>query len=123
MDERDASDPLRDLAERLDKARRAQVRPVAASDKGSAGGVGEFIALGWRIGLELVVGVGVGFGIGWALDHFAGTRPWGMLAGFFIGVAAGMLNVYRTVKGLGMAMGYKRSAPPQDTGADWDDED
>ena len=35
-------------------------------------------------------------------------RPWGMIVLFFLGVAAGMLNVYRAVTGISGAVGYRR---------------
>ena len=34
-----------------------------------------------------------------------GTEPWGTLVLFFLGVAAGMLNVYRAVTRIGGAVG------------------
>ena len=33
---------------------------------------------------------------------------WLMIAFFFLGSAAGIMNVYRAVNGLGLAPGYKR---------------
>ncbi len=65
------------------------------------------MGLGFRIGLELVVAVFVGVAIGWAIDRWLGTRPWGLLVFLFLGIGAGMTNVYRVVKGLGMTVGYK----------------
>jgi ATP synthase protein I len=119
MDEHEKSDPLRELGERLDKARRAQQRPERAApseDTGSA------LAYGLRVGLELVVAIVVAVLIGWALDKWLGTRPWGMIGFFFLGVAAGMVNVYRTVRGLGMAVGYRRDRKTG-TGANWDEDE
>ena len=46
--------------------------------------------------------------VGWAIDHWLGTRPWGIIVLFFLGVAAGMLNVYRAVTGISTAAGYRR---------------
>jgi ATP synthase protein I len=128
MDERDTPDPLRDLGQRLEAARRGRGRP--ASGAPSESGVSDArtaLSFGLRIGLELVVAVAVGLGVGWAFDHWLGTRPWGLILFLFLGIGAGMLNVYRAVSGMGMAMGYKsanqRSADaPKQT--DWsDDED
>ena len=126
MDERDTRDPLRDLGQRLDAARRGR-RP--ASNAPSDSGVSDArtaLSLGLRIGLELVVAVAVGLGVGWAFDRWLGTRPWGLLLFLFLGIGAGMLNVYRAVSGMGMAMGYK-SANQRSAGAarqtDSDDED
>lgn len=105
MTERDAPDPLKELEKRLEQARS---RPSGA--RNYSGASSNAMAMGLRIGLELVVGVVVGVAVGWLLDRWLGSRPWGLIAGFFLGTAAGMLNVYRAVAGLGMAAGYR--APP-----------
>jgi len=126
MDERDTQDPLRDLEQRLDKARRGRKREASgAGAEGGSGIPGNALGLALRIGTELVVAVVVATAIGWACDRWLGTRPWGMIVFFFLGVAAGMMNVWRAVKGMGMAVGYRQ--PPsaeRDKDADWsDDED
>lgn len=54
-------------------------------------------ALG-AVGLSLVLAIVIGVGGGVWLDRHAGTSPWGMLIGFALGVAAGILNVYRATK-------------------------
>jgi ATP synthase protein I len=122
MDEPRPTDPLKDLGARIDKAY-GDRRP-AASGNGRADGAGNALAVGMRIGLELVVGVAVGVGLGWAADHWLGTRPWGTVAGFFLGTAAGLVNVYRAVTGIGMAVGYRDtgSRKPRETDAEWDEE-
>jgi len=85
------------------------------------------MGLGFRIGLELVVAVFVGVAIGWAIDRWFGTKPWGLLVFLFLGIGAGMTNVYRVVRGLGMRVGYKdRGAGPrmpETREDDWNDED
>ena len=123
MDDRDAQDPLRALGERLDKARRE--RPAASRAEGGGAVRGNALGQGLRIGAELVVAIAVGVGLGWLFDHGLGTKPVGMIVGFFVGVAAGMWNVYRTVAGMGMAMGVRRPGQPGAKDAeDWsDDED
>jgi ATP synthase protein I len=60
------------------------------------------LGLAFRIAVELVAALAVGLGIGWAIDRWLGTRPWGLVVFFFLGAAAGMLNVYRAVGGSGM---------------------
>ena len=86
--------------------------------------MGNALALAWRIGLELVVAILVGTAIGWAIDRWVGTRPWGMIVMFFLGTAAGMVNVWRAVTGAGMAVGYGRqraeAGAAQDGGEDED---
>lgn len=110
MDDRDAEDPLRALGERLDTVRRKRsVRPRA--DGGGTVG-GSALGQGLRIGAELVAAIGVGVGLGWLFDHGLGIGPAGVIVGFFVGVATGMWNVYRTVAGMGMAMGMRRRGLP-----------
>ena len=47
------------------------------------------------IGLHLVSGPLVGFGMGYGIDWLLGTHPWGKLVMLFVGIGAGFLNVYR----------------------------
>jgi ATP synthase protein I len=56
------------------------------------------IGVGFRIAVELVVGVAAGGFIGWLLDRQLGTRPWLLLVFLILGIAAGMLNVFRTAQ-------------------------
>ena len=67
------------------------------------------VGLAMRAGVELVAGVAVGAGVGYGLDLWLGSGPWLLIACFIVGAAAGMLNVYRAINGLGMAVGYKKS--------------
>ena len=64
------------------------------------------MALAGRVTTELVAGVAVGAFIGWALDNWLSTTPTLMVVFFFIGSAAGMMNVWRTLTGRGMAAGF-----------------
>jgi ATP synthase protein I len=116
MDEPGAPDPLKELGARIDKAMAGRRRAGPTQDP-KAGGTSA-VAFGMRIGLELVA-VGVAIGLG--LDRWLGIRPWGMLAGFFLGVAAGMVNVYRAATGIGMAIGYRRNGSSEPD-RDWDED-
>src|SRR5712691_6697588 len=109
MSEGTPPDPLARLGERLDKARAGRVerQPVVGDRSAVQRGLG----LGFRIGIELVVAVVVATGLGWAIDRWLGTRPWGMIVLFFLGVAGGMLNVYRAVTGISTAAGYRQQSP------------
>ena len=53
------------------------------------------LARGFRLSTELVAGVLVGAFIGWALDKWLGTSPWGMMVFLLLGFAAGVVNVIR----------------------------
>lgn len=50
------------------------------------------------IGLSFVFALVIGFGAGYWLDRTLGTTPWLSFIGFFCGLAAGVLNVYRVLK-------------------------
>ena len=52
----------------------------------------------FKLGTELVAAVVVGTIIGFILDGWFDTKPWLIIIFFFIGSAAGMLNVIRTAK-------------------------
>ena len=108
MSEGSPPDPLRRLGEEIDKARAERVPRQPAVDHRST--LQQGLGLGFRIGIELVVAVVVATGLGWAIDRWFGTWPWGIIVLFFLGVAAGMLNVYRAVTGIGGAAGYRKRA-------------
>ncbi len=96
------------------EARLRQAQAKQAKRTGPEGGTGRPSAgsgLGFalRIATELVAGIAVGVGIGLGLDYWFGTKPWLMIAFFFLGAGAGMLNVYRTVTGIGHGVGYKKT--------------
>jgi ATP synthase protein I len=127
MNEREKNDPLREFGERLNKARAASQGPVSKAPDTTSPSTSNALAFGWRVGIELVGAIVVAELIGWAIDKWLGTRPWGMVVFFFLGVAAGMLNVYRAVAGLGGAVGFRQKPPtsqaPPAKGAGWDEED
>ncbi len=52
-------------------------------------------ARGFQLSSELVGGVVVGAGIGWGLDYWLGTTPWGLIVFVLLGFAAGVLNLMR----------------------------
>jgi len=47
------------------------------------------------VGLSFVLAVIMGAGAGYVVDRWLGSSPWGFLLFFFLGVAAGILNVIR----------------------------
>ena len=59
---------------------------------------GSFMGNAFKLGTELVAAVAVGTIIGFILDTWFDTKPWLIIIFFFLGVAAGMLNVVRTAK-------------------------
>ena len=79
------------------------------------------LAMAGRVTTELVAGLVVGTGIGWALDQWLDTSPGLMVVMVFLGAAAGMMNVWRALTGRGMAAGFfdeKRQAGQDDPSPD-----
>ena len=61
---------------------------------------GSYMGSAFKLGTELVAAVAVGTIIGFILDSWFDTKPWLIIAFFFIGVIAGMLNVIRVAKNM-----------------------
>ena len=57
---------------------------------------GSFMGSAFKLGTELVAAVAVGTIIGFILDNWFDTKPWLIIIFFFLGTAAGILNVIRT---------------------------
>ena len=57
---------------------------------------GSFMGRAFKLGTELVAAVAVGTIIGFILDSWFDTKPWLIIIFFFLGTAAGILNVIRT---------------------------
>jgi ATP synthase protein I len=79
------------LDERLKQARlgeEAASKPVEGSRKGYSEAL--------KISSEFVSAIVVGGLLGYLLDYFLPTKPWGMIVFVFLGFCAGVLNVLRT---------------------------
>ena len=105
VDEDRAAEQTRvaDLSKRIAEfeSRQQEERPHRKAQLPTGG-----MALAGRVTTELVAGVVVGTFIGWALDNWLGTTPTLMVVFFFLGSAAGMMNVWRALTGRGMAAGF-----------------
>lgn len=76
------------------------------AEKASKSGLNQ----GMRAGTDLVGGVLFGIGVGYGLDRWLDTKPWCLIIFFFLGTAAGFLNVYRSLAGYGYGVGYRKSS-------------
>nr|WP_255522096.1 AtpZ/AtpI family protein [Paracoccus sp. NBH48] len=56
--------------------------------------------LAWRMVIELVTGLGLGFVFGYGLDYLMGTTPFLMVLFIFLGLAAGVKSMMRTASEL-----------------------
>jgi ATP synthase protein I len=95
MSEDPPPDPLARLGAEIDKARREQIRRQTNGRTAPPPGA---LGLGFRMAVELVAALCVGLALGWVFDRAFGTRPWGLIVFFFLGSAAGMVNVFRAAK-------------------------
>ncbi|MBS7668420.1 AtpZ/AtpI family protein [Croceicoccus gelatinilyticus] len=51
--------------------------------------------LGSKVLAELIGGLAGGALIGWVIDRFAGTSPWGLLVMLFLGMVVAFRNIIR----------------------------
>ncbi|WP_333836118.1 AtpZ/AtpI family protein [Novosphingobium sp.] len=84
------------LNERLDAARQREQgrKPAPDREKSDAN-----YRLGNRVLAELIGGLVGGAFIGWVIDQFAGTRPWGLLVMLFVGIGVAFRNIIRISSG------------------------
>lgn len=54
------------------------------------------VAQAMKLSSEFIAGIVVGALIGWFLDRYAGTSPWGLIIFLLLGFGAGTLNVLRS---------------------------
>ena len=91
-DEAALSARLRRLGDQIDRQRPSE---PSEARRGRPAADASGYARGFRLSSELVAGVLVGAGIGWALDRLLGISPWGMIVFLLLGFAAGVVNVMR----------------------------
>jgi F0F1-type ATP synthase assembly protein I len=75
----------------MDPARSARPRKPLADSMRTIGALS-------TVGFSFVLAIVLGAALGWWLDKWLGTGPWLFLVVFFMGLAAGILNVYRTAR-------------------------
>ena len=75
------------------KIAKSKIRKKLENDKENRG---TFMGSAFKLGTELVAAVIVGTIIGFILDSWFDTKPWLIIIFFFLGAAAGMLNVIKT---------------------------
>lgn len=97
-----------DFDDRLRKAQRTRTQSEENEGRSSA------IGKAFRLSTELVVGLVVGVAMGWFLDEWLGTSPWFLIIFFFLGMAAGVLNVIRTAAAMNAANSADLSAGQAD---------
>jgi ATP synthase protein I len=94
-DEAALSARLRSLGQRLDQANSDLSRKSETGLASRSAADHSAFARGFRLSSELVVGVLVGAALGWLIDRWLGSLPWGMFVFSLLGFTAGVLNVMR----------------------------
>lgn len=79
------------LNRELDERRRSELLAEAKRSARPASGYGQAM----KLSSEFIAGILVGGGIGWVLDEWLGTSPFGLIVFLLLGFAAGVLNVLR----------------------------
>ena len=85
---------LKEISTRLEIAKKKIKKNQTKNESTNAASLGKAL----KISTELVASVVVGSTIGFLLDNWFGTKPLLTIFLFFIGVAAGILNVFRSAK-------------------------
>ena len=91
---RSLEDRLKRLDADLADKRKTDGAEDAAEARAAASRTGYAVAM--KLSSEFVAAVIVGALLGYLLDHFAGTGPWGMIVFLLLGFCAGVLNVLRS---------------------------
>jgi ATP synthase protein I len=86
-----------ELGQKLDAIKSREAAVVRVKGQAGESRQSDFGAA-FKFAAELVVGVAVGGGLGWALDKQFGTAPWLMIVLVILGFAAGLLNVVRAAQ-------------------------
>lgn len=97
-DEPPARDPIGEDA-RIDaleaRLKAAREREDHRSKPGPGSETDANYRMGNRVLADLIGGIGGGAFIGWVIDQFAGTSPWGLLAVMALGIIAAFRNIIR----------------------------
>ena len=86
------SDPIRDLGEKIKSAKRSYEDESKVEDHHSG------LQHAWRMVIELVSGLAIGFGLGYGLDIVFGTLPIFMIVFTLLGFVAGIRTMLSTAK-------------------------
>ena len=85
---------LKEISARLEIAKKKIEKNITKDKSSNAASLGKAL----KISTELVAAVVVGSLIGFLLDDWFDTKPLLTIGFFFMGVAAGILNVFRSAK-------------------------
>ena len=86
------NDPLRDLGQRIQSAKQIYEVEPKVEDHHSG------LQHAWRMVIELVSGMAIGFGLGYGLDALFGTLPILMIVFTLLGFVAGVRTMLSTAR-------------------------
>jgi len=87
---------LKEISTRLEIAKKKIKKKQIKNNGSNTASLGKAL----KISTELVAAVVVGTTLGFILDNWFDTRPWLTISFFFMGVAAGILNVIKSAKNM-----------------------
>ena len=87
---------LKEISVRLEIAKRNIKKKQVKNKSSNVTSLGKAL----KISTELVAAVVIGTTLGFILDKWFDTRPWLTISFFFMGVAAGILNVIKSAKNM-----------------------
>ena len=86
------NDPLRDLGQRIQSAKQSYEDEPKVEDHHSG------LQHAWRMVIELVSGMAIGFSLGYGLDVLFGTLPIFMIVFTLLGFVAGVRTMLSTAR-------------------------
>lgn len=82
--------------QQLDRALARQRQEEREEGKPAKSGIASGYAAALRLSGEFIAGILFGAAIGWVIDRFAGTSPWGLIVFLLLGFCAGILSILRS---------------------------
>lgn len=99
-----------ELGRKIREARERQgLDSPSPQSGGGASGASPATGKALRAATDLVAALAVGGFLGYWVDQWLGTKPWGMIILFFLGFGAGFLNIYRSQTGQDYKVGFRES--------------
>jgi ATP synthase protein I len=81
---------------RLERALARRRQEEREEGKPAKSGIASGYAAALRLSGEFIAGILFGAAIGWVIDRFAGTSPWGLIVFLLLGFCAGILSILRS---------------------------
>jgi ATP synthase protein I len=91
-----------------------ELAALEARRKKAPAGLGSEAGAGYRLLGQMLGGVLGGIGLGWLVDHFAHTSPWGVVLGLLIGSGLSIYSTVRTATRMGARTAPGPTVRPRD---------